>query len=109
MSHARLESTADATARRAVHANAVLWRDLNDRLAGQARSWGQSETCAKTVAADGTGSHLRQTAAIGACAGTLHLSLSAAGFDDRQARHVLGRSAAQCSCGLWSGMVSVQF
>jgi len=86
----RRESDVDAVARRAVHANAVLWRDQNDRLAGQAGSPGQSETSAETVAADGAGGHLCQTAAVGSSAGTSHLSIPAAGIDDREAGRVLG-------------------
>src|SRR5439155_14771383 len=86
----RQKSDANAAARRAVHANAVLRRDQDDRLAGQAGSRGQFETSAETVAADGAGGHLCQTAAVRSSAGTSHLSIPAAGIDDREARHVLG-------------------
>ena len=87
----RRESLADAVARRAVHANAVLWRDQNDRLAGQARSCGQFETGTATAAADGPGSHLREATAVGSRVRTQDLSVSAAQPEDRSARPRLGR------------------
>src|SRR6202011_678764 len=72
------EPDADATARRAVHANAVLWRDQDDRLAGQRGSCGQLETCTATAATDGPGSHLCKAAVVGSSARTSHLPLSTA-------------------------------
>jgi len=42
----RRESVADAAARRAVPANAVLWRDEDERLAAKTRSSGQCEASA---------------------------------------------------------------
>jgi transposase len=86
----RSEFDADAPARRAVHANAVLWRDQDDRLAGQKRSCGQREARTTTAAADGTGSHLREAEAVRSRAGTSDLSIPAAGFSDREAERVLG-------------------
>ena len=80
----RSEPDADAAARRAVHANAVLWRDQDDRLAGQARSCGQCETRTTTAASDGPGSHLREAAVVGSSSGTSRLPLSAAGFGDEK-------------------------
>ena len=38
------ESRLDAVTRRAIHANAILWRLEDDRLAGQTRTCGQLET-----------------------------------------------------------------
>ena len=84
------EPDVDAVARRAIHANAVLWRDQDDRLAGQAGSCGQLETRSETASIDGSGSHLRQTEAVGPRAWTSRLPLSAAGFGDRKTECMLG-------------------
>ncbi len=86
----RSEPDADAAARRAVHANAVLWRDEDDRLARQARSCGQCETRTAPAATDGSGSHLCEAAVVECSSRTSRLPLSAAGFGDRGAERMLG-------------------
>src|SRR2546427_333468 len=74
----RAESQADAAFGRAVHKDALLRRCENDRRASQARLYRQSETSPAITAADGIGSDLSETAAVGACAWSSHLSVPAA-------------------------------
>jgi hypothetical protein len=85
------KSGADALAGRAVHPHALLWGASDVLLAGGARVWGEREAGAAADAADGTGSHLPKTAAVGACARTPHLPLPSAGGEDRSTEPGLGQ------------------
>src|SRR5215831_14609630 len=82
---------ADAPAGRAVHAHALLWGASHDVLAGAARPWGEREAGAAADAADGTGSDLSETAAVGARTRTPDLSLSPAGVEDRSTQPGVGQ------------------
>jgi len=78
------EPSADAPARRKVHANTILWRHANDGLAAEGGSWGQSQTSPPPDALDGIGSDLSEAAAESGRAGTQDLSLPAAWRPDRE-------------------------
>src|SRR5262250_1817556 len=80
------ESAVDALARRAIYANAVLWRAQDDQVVCRTGLPGQCEAGAPVDATDGAGSDLSQAAAVDAGAGTSHLSLSAGRTKDRAAR-----------------------
>src|SRR3979409_274483 len=64
------ESCRNATARRTVHAAAVLWCSTHDSVAGRPGAHRQSQTGTAIVTADGTGSDLSQTALVGSGTGT---------------------------------------
>src|SRR6516225_5619154 len=57
----RVEPQTDAAVGRAVHENALLRRDQNDRCALEARLHRQSETSPATTTTDGTRSDLSKT------------------------------------------------
>src|SRR5215831_18847895 len=80
------ESALDALARRAIYANAVLWRTQDDQVVCGTGLPGQCETGAPVDATDGVGSDLSQAAAVDCSAWTSHLSLSAGRTKDRAAR-----------------------
>jgi transposase len=82
----RGEPGADAFAGRAVHAHAVLWGAPHEVVAGAARLAGEREAGAAAEAADGAGSDLSESAAVGAGARTSDLSLPAARVKDRPTR-----------------------
>src|SRR5205809_6179140 len=79
------ESALDATAGRAVHADAVLRGPKDGLVAGRARIPGQSEAGATIDASDGIGGDLRQTAAVASGAGAQDLSVPLAGSDHQPA------------------------
>src|SRR5438445_2622419 len=85
------EPGADALAGRAVHAHAVLWGAADELVAGAARLWGEREASAAADAADGAGSDLSETAAVGGDAGTPPLPLPPAGDEDRTTEPGLGQ------------------
>src|ERR1700746_314611 len=82
----RTESGTDADLGRAIHADTFLWCAENDEGAPRARLRHQSEKSPATAAADGTGSDLSETTAVGAGAWSSDLSLPAAPCRDHAAQ-----------------------
>ena len=79
------EFALDATAGRAVHADAILRGPEDGLVAGRARIPGQSEAGAAVDASDGIGGDLSQTAAVASGPGAQDLSVSLAGSDNQPA------------------------
>src|SRR5215467_12747574 len=82
----RTESGTDAGLGRTIHADTFLWCAENDEGAPRARLPHQSEKSPATTAADGTGSDLSETTAVGADAWSSDLSLPAASCRDHAAQ-----------------------
>src|SRR5215467_672119 len=106
------ESALDALARRAIHANTVLWCAQDDQMACGTWLPGECETGAPVDATDGVGGDLSQAAAVDSCIRTSYLSLSAGRTKDRAARsrlvqrhHVHPAAAGVCLSGCGHGLV----
>ncbi len=86
----RRESGLDAASGRAIHADAILWGSEDARMAGPSRLRGQCEACAPAPAANGIGSDLRETEAVGFGARASDLSVSATRAANCKAQSSMG-------------------
>ena len=87
----------DASDRRAVPGDSVLWKSSDDGVSEARRSCGESQASATADAVDGSGGDLSEAAVISGEQGTLQISVLAAGAVDQSRESGVGDGYHVCA------------